>query len=100
MSILIPGPNEFIIVNASAPAFSAYLAISVMSVTFGVNLTKTGILTLFLTDLTISAVKSGSCPIADPHPPIACGHDTLSSKASTKPSTLSAISENSSGLAP
>ena len=71
----------FTAVRASAPAFVAALASSVMFVTFGDSLTITGLLVAALTWCTTWVSRFGFCPISEPVS-FTCGHDTLSSTAS------------------
>eukprot|EP01137_Pigoraptor_chileana_P009089 Opistho-2@56828 len=71
-------------VAPDAPPSCAAIAISTMSVTFGVSLAKKGILIAARTHRQILRTSSGSCPHARPMPrsPMPCGHERLSSSAS------------------
>jgi len=71
----------FTAVRASAPAVVAACAISTMSVTFGDNLTITGLLVVALTWRMTCVSSLGFCPISEPVS-FTCGHETLSSTAS------------------
>lgn len=66
------------------PPCCAALAITTMSVTFGVSLAKNGIDIATRTHRQIFSTISGSCPQASPIPrsPIPCGQDKFSSNAS------------------
>src|SRR6266480_2881481 len=73
-----------IAVTASAPALSAALATSVMSVTFGLSFTNTGMCTRFFTAWVTSATTFGLWPISTPTS-FTCGHETFSSTAIAPP---------------
>ena len=72
----------FINETASAPDFTAAFAISVMSVTFGVNLTIRGRSVAPLTAFTISSVPTGEHPNCIP-PDFTFGHEIFNSRAFT-----------------
>ena len=81
MSIFIP-VRVLIRDRASAPPASAALAVSVISVTFGLNFMITGCLAWRFTSLVMASTALGSWPKAMP-PSFTLGQEMLISKRST-----------------
>ena len=81
ISIFIP-VSVLISDSTSAPPASAARAISVISVTFGLNFIIIGCFAYFLTSLVIASTAFGSCPNAIP-PSFTFGHEILISSRST-----------------
>ena len=74
--------SVFISDTASAPPASTAFAISVISVTLGLNFIIIGFFDTLLTALVISIADSALCPNAIP-PSFTFGHDILISSMST-----------------
>ena len=74
--------NVLIRDTASAPPASTALAISVISVTLGLNFIITGCLATFFTAFVIRSAEAGTCPKAIP-PSFTLGQDMLISSIST-----------------
>ena len=75
--------------TASAPPFSAASATRVMSVTFGVSFTITGVFAASFAHAVIISVYSGTWPTDEPMPRslIPCGQPKFSSSASAPASS-------------